>query len=43
MTKMNQWLVMAVAARIMSLGTHQVLAQPNNGKQGGGGGGYDGQ
>lgn len=38
MTKMNQWLVIAGAAVIMSLGTNQVLAQANNGKQGAGGG-----
>jgi hypothetical protein len=38
MAKMNQWLAMAGAALIMSLGTNQVLAQSNNGKQGGGGG-----
>jgi hypothetical protein len=38
MTRMNQWLVIAGAVVIMSLGTNQVLAQANNGKQGGGGG-----
>jgi hypothetical protein len=35
---MNQWLVMAGAAAVMSLGTSQLVAQPNNGGQGGGGG-----
>jgi hypothetical protein len=38
MTRMNQWLVMAGAAVIMSLGANQVVAQPNNGRQGGGAG-----
>jgi hypothetical protein len=35
--KLNQWLVMAGVAAVMSLGTNQVVAQPNNGGQGGGG------
>jgi hypothetical protein len=35
---MNQWIVMAVAAVMMSFGANQVVAQPNNGGQGGGGG-----
>ena len=38
MTKTNRWLVIAGAAVIMSLGANQVVAQPNNGRQGGGGG-----
>jgi hypothetical protein len=36
MTKMNQWLVMAAAAAMMTLGTNQLAAQPNNGGQPGG-------
>jgi hypothetical protein len=35
--KMNQWLVMAGAAAVLSLGTSQLAAQPN-----GGGGGFGG-
>ena len=35
--KINQWLVMAGVAAVMSLGTTQVVAQPNNGAPGGGG------
>jgi hypothetical protein len=35
--KVNQWLVMAGAAAVMSLGTNQLVAQPSNGTQGGGG------
>ena len=34
--KINQWLVMAGIAAVISLGTTQVVAQPNNGGQGGG-------
>jgi hypothetical protein len=34
--KMNQWLVMAGIASVMSLGTSQVLAQPGPGGPGGG-------
>ena len=34
--KMNQWLVMAGVAAVMSLGTSQLLAQPNGGGPGGG-------
>jgi hypothetical protein len=37
--RMNQWLVMAGVAAVMSLGTSQLLAQPNNGGGGGGQGG----
>jgi len=35
--KINQWLVMAGIAAVMSLGTNQVAAQPDNGGGGGGG------
>jgi hypothetical protein len=35
---MNQWLVMAGVAAMMSLGASQVVAQPNNGGPGAGGG-----
>ena len=35
--KINQWLVMAGVAAVMSLGANQVVAQPNNGGPGGGG------
>jgi hypothetical protein len=35
--KLNQWIVMAGVAAVMSLGTNQVVAQPDNGGQGGGG------
>jgi hypothetical protein len=34
---MNQWLVMAGVAAMMSLGGNQVVAQPNDGGPGGGG------
>jgi hypothetical protein len=34
---MNQWLMVAGIASMMSLGANQVVAQPNNGGQGGGG------
>ena len=37
--KMNQWLVMAGVAAVMSLGTSQLVAQPNGGGPGGGRGG----
>jgi hypothetical protein len=37
MIRINQWLVMAGVAAVMSLGTNQVAAQPNNGAPGGGG------
>jgi hypothetical protein len=39
--KINKWLVMAGVAAIMSLGSNQVVAQPNGG--GGGGGGRGGR
>jgi hypothetical protein len=35
--RIHQWLVMAGVAAVMSLGTNQVVAQPSNGAQGGGG------
>ena len=35
--RINQWLVMAGVAAVMSLGANQVVAQPNNGGPGGGG------
>jgi hypothetical protein len=35
--KLNQWLVMAGVAAVMSLGANQVVAQPGGGGQGGGG------
>ena len=35
--KLNQWLVMAGVAAVMSLGTNQVVAQPNNSAPGGSG------
>jgi len=38
--RINQWLVMAGIAAVMSLGANQVVAQPNNG---GGGGGRQGR
>jgi hypothetical protein len=41
--KINQWLVMAGVAAVMSLGANQVVAQPNNGGGGGGGGGRQGR
>jgi hypothetical protein len=41
--KLNQWLVMAGVAAVMSLGTSQVVAQPNNGGGGQGGGGRQGR
>src|SRR5664279_6647823 len=41
--KINQWLVMAGVAAVMSLGTNQVVAQPNNGGGGPGGGGRPGR
>jgi hypothetical protein len=41
--KLNQWLVMAGAAAVMSLGTSQVVAQPSNGASGQGGGGRQGR
>jgi hypothetical protein len=45
MTKMNQWLVAAGVAAMMSLGANQVVAQPNSGGPVGGGrpgrGGFD--
>src|ERR1019366_9724956 len=41
--KINQWLVMAGVAAVMSLGAYQVVAQPNNGGGGGGGGGRQGR
>ncbi len=37
--KLNQWLVMAGVAAVMSLGANQVVAQPSNGGGGGFGGG----
>jgi len=37
--KINQWLVLAGVAAVMSLGANQVVAQPNNGGGGFGGGG----
>lgn len=37
--KLSQWLVMAGVAAVMSLGTNQLVAQPNGGGQGGPGGG----
>jgi hypothetical protein len=43
MTKMNQWLVMAAAAAMMSLGANQLAAQPNDGGQAGGGPGGGGR
>ena len=41
--KLNQWLVMAGVAAVMSLGASQVVAQPNNGGGGQGGGGRQGR
>jgi hypothetical protein len=35
--KTSQWLAMLGVAAVMSLGTTQVVAQPSNGGQGGGG------
>ncbi|MGO8928734.1 MAG: hypothetical protein ACLQU3_17850 [Limisphaerales bacterium] len=35
--KINQWLVMTGIAAVMGLGTNQVVAQPDDGGQGGGG------
>jgi len=40
--KLNQWLVMAAAAAVMSLGTSQVVAQPDPAAGGQGGGGRRG-
>ena len=37
MTKMNQWLVAAGVAAVMSFGANQIAAQPNNAPPGGGG------
>ena len=42
MMKMNQWLVMAGVAAVMSLGTSQVVAQPSDGGKKGPGGSRDG-
>ncbi len=39
---MNRWLLMAGMAAVMSLGTSQLLAQPDNGGGGGGRGGRGG-
>lgn len=39
--KINQWLVVAGAAAVMSLGTSQLVAQPNGGGGGGGRGNFD--
>jgi hypothetical protein len=35
--KLSQWLMVAGVAAVMSFGANQVVAQPNNGGQGGGG------
>ena len=43
MTKMNQWLVAAGVAAVMSLGANQVAAQPNNAAPPGGGGRFGGR
>src|SRR5664279_3296926 len=43
MMKLNQWLVMAGVAAVMSLGANQVVAQPNNGGSNQGGGGRPGR
>jgi hypothetical protein len=43
MMKLNQWLVMAGVAAVMSLGGNQVVAQPSNGAGGQGGGGRQGR
>src|ERR1035441_7676500 len=37
MTRMNQWLVAAGVAAVMSFGANQVIAQPDNAPPGGGG------